>query len=181
MKKAAVYTGKGDDGTTSLMNGERVLKDDIRVEAYGTIDELCACLGLLQIEMDDDSEYGPSLAIVQNKLFAISAFLADTHEYAAMPISGEDVAYLEGFMDKIEISLPRINSFLLPSSVKSSLVANLCRTVCRRAERRIVSLSRIVEQPGLLLTYMNRLSDYFFLLSRLLSDGNEKIWENHCK
>lgn len=177
-----VYTGKGDDGTTSLMNGERVPKDDIRVEAYGTVDELSACLGLLQFEMIDNSEYESSLAIIQNKLFAISAFLADTHKYVTMPINREDVDYLEKMMDKIEETLPRMNSFLLPSFVKkSSLVANLCRTVCRRTERRIVSLSRVAEQPDLLLMYINRLSDYFFLLSRLLSDGNEKKWENHCK
>ena len=167
MKKTHIYTAKGDKGETSLLHGEHVAKDSIRVEAYGTVDELSAALGFLQAETE---EHGCSamLTEIQDRLFAIAGALADT-------------ACSEAAIDSIEEGLPPLRGFTLPSPAKASLWANMCRTVCRRAERRIVTLARTEDVPPALIGYINRLSDYFFVLSRQLSNGNEKIWENPCK
>lgn len=182
MKKATIYTAKGDDGTTLLLRGERVAKDDVRVEAYGTIDELSACIALLQA--DARGVYPRQecfLAEVQEKLFTISAFLADTQPTSGSPVTAENVAQLEALIDTMEASLPPLRGFLLPPTCRPAATANMCRTVCRRAERRIVALARLSPQPQTLSAYINRLSDYFFLLTRLTSRGNEKIWEKPCK
>lgn len=179
MKKAHIYTTKGDRGETSLLRGERVAKDNIRVEAYGTIDELSATVGLLQAETEED-ECAAMLDGIQQQLFAIAATLSDTG-CRETTIDSDDVKALEQAIDRLEAALPPLKGFLLPSPVKASLYANLCRTVCRRAERRIVTLARTEKVPPTLTEYMNRLSDYFFLLSRQLADGNEKIWKNPCK
>lgn len=181
MKKALIYTTKGDGGETSLVRGERVCKDDVRVEAYGTVDELCANIALLQAEISSNSPAMGILCDVQKKLFSVAAFLADTAPCADAPIDERALVGLEQAIDALEASLPRLSSFLLPSTVKASAVANVCRAVCRRAERRIVTLHRVAEQPQTMLAYMNRLSDYLFLLSRELSGGNEKKWEKPCE
>ena len=181
MKKALIYTTKGDGGETSLLHGERVSKDHARVEAYGTVDELCANIALLQAEVSEHSHAATVLCDVQCSLFAIAAFLADTAPCVASPIDELTLTNLEQTIDALEASLPRLNGFLLPSTVRASAIANVCRTVCRRAERRIITLHGDCRQPHELLAYMNRLSDYLFLLSRELSDGNEKKWEKHCE
>ena len=181
MKKALIYTAKGDCGETSLVRGERVCKDDVRVEAYGTVDELSAYVALLQSEIPLQSPSVAMLCEVQERLFSIAAFLADTATCVAPPIDEQTLAALEQAINALEESLPRVNGFLLPSTVKASAVANVCRTVCRRAERRIVTLHRAEAQPQTLLAYMNRFSDYLFLLSRELSGGNEKKWEKPCE
>ena len=181
MKKAIIYTAKGDGGETSLVRGERVCKDDVRVEAYGTVDELSAQIALLQSEVFSQSLSASILCDVQRRLFSIAAFLADTAPCVVAPVDEQAVADLERAIDALEASLPRLNGFLLPSTVKASAVANVCRTVCRRAERCIVTLHRVVAQPQILLAYMNRLSDYLFLLARELSGGDEKKWEKPCK
>ena len=181
MKKALIYTTNGDGGETSLLHGERVCKDDVRVEAYGTVDELCANIAFLQSLLPADNAATEILCNVQMRLFSVAAFLADTAPGSYSPIDEQAVAALEQAIDALEASLPRLNALLLPSTVKASAAANICRTICRRAERRIVTLHRTCQQPCTLLAYMNRLSDYLFLLSRQLSDGNEKKWENTCK
>ncbi|MBE6302579.1 MAG: cob(I)yrinic acid a,c-diamide adenosyltransferase [Bacteroidales bacterium] len=181
MKKAVIYTARGDGGETSLVRGERVCKDDARVEAYGTMDELCAHVALLQSEIPSSGPAAAMLCDVQKRLFSIAAFLADTAPCVASPIDEHTLVALERIIDALEASLPRLNGFLLPSTVKAAAVANVCRTVCRRAERRIVTLHRASRQPQMLLAYMNRLSDYFFLLSRELSGGDEKKWEKPCE
>ena len=181
MKKALIYTTKGDGGETSLVRGERVRKDDVRVEAYGAVDELCASIALLQAEVSPHDHAATILCNVQRMLFSIAAFLADTAPGVASPVDEQTLVHLEQAIDTLEASLPRLNGFLLPSTVKASAVANICRTVCRRAERRIVALHDSCEQPCTLLAYMNRLSDYLFLLSRELSDGDEKKWEKSCE
>ena len=181
MKKALIYTTKGDCGETSLVRGERVCKDDVRVEAYGTVDELSANIALLQAEIGSRDSSAEILCGVQEELFSIAAFLADTAPCVASPVDRQTLAALEQAIDALEALLPRVNGFLLPSVVKASAVANVCRTVCRRAERRIVALHRASEQPQTLLAYINRLSDYLFLLSRKLSGGDEKKWEKPCR
>ena len=178
MKKAHIYTTKGDSGETSLLHGERVPKDSIRVEAYGTVDELSAVLGFLQAETEGN-DCSAMLAEVQNNLFAIAATLSDTACPEAA-IDTEAVKALERAIDSLEETLPPLKGFALPSPVGASLWANLCRTVCRRAERRITTLHK--EQPvqESIMIYINRLSDYLFLLQRQLSKGEEKKWEKPC-
>lgn len=180
MKKTAVYTTKGDDGLTSLFRGERVFKDDTRVEAYGSVDELSACIGMLQSSLVGE-KHTEMLSGIQNRLFAIACFLADTSVSSAIPVDDADIKDLEKEIDDLDSSLPCVNGFLLPSSEPLSALANVCRTVCRRAERRMVSLAQESSLPASLLAYTNRLSDYLFVLSRVLSDGNEKKWEKPCK
>lgn len=181
MKKALIYTTKGDGGETSLVRGERIYKDDVRVEAYGTIDELSAYIALLQAEIDSQKNSAAILCNVQEKLFSIAAFLADTAPCVVSPVDEQAIDELEQAIDALEESLPRLNGFLLPSTMKASAIANVCRVVCRRAERRIVTLHRGCEQPCALLAYINRLSDYLFLLSRELNGSDEKKWDNPCK
>lgn len=181
MKKATIYTTTGDNGTTLLLGGERVDKDDARVEAYGTVDELSACIGLLQSLMVADDPQQCFLSKVQTTLFVIAAALADSGQCTALLVDNATLAALEQEIDCMEASLPHLKGFLLPPATKAAAAANVCRTVCRRAERRIVTLLHSTQLSQTLLTYVNRLSDYLFLLSRTLDLENEKIWDNPCK
>ena len=173
MKKSLVYTKTGDRGTTGLIGGTRVPKTHIRLEAYGTVDELNSNLGLLITYLNDehDSEF---LRSVQDKLFAVGSHLATDQEkvqlYNASIITSEDVEPL--------------NSFILPGGVRGAAVCHICRTVCRRAERRILALSENYTISPELLAYVNRLSDYLFVLSRKINfnEGKEEIiWNNSGK
>lgn len=176
MKKAKIYTGTGDDGTTSLVGGTRVPKDHIRVEAYGTIDELNAQLGLLAVQLEDNAY----IVDIMNNLLTIGCSLA-TEGKTAYTLTQTEIETLENIIDKLEASLPPMRHFILPGGNEAAARANICRTVCRRAERAIVSLCREAEIDPVITTYINRLSDYLFLLQRQLLAGKEKIWENHCK
>lgn len=179
MKKATIYTGTGDNGTTSLIGGTRVPKDHKRVEAYGTIDELNAHLGLLIVAIDDDEAIS-MLEEAESNLLAIGSSLATEGDTAtSLPQAG--ITVLENAIDCMEAELPPMHKFILPGGNEAAARANLCRTVCRRAERAIVSLSRESMIDSTILVYINRLSDYLFLLQRQLLDGKEKIWEKHCK
>jgi cob(I)alamin adenosyltransferase len=179
MKKATIYTGTGDNGTTSLIGGTRVPKDHKRVEAYGTIDELNAHLGMLLVVA---GEKCPATEIerIESNLLAIGSYLATDGE-ASCPIAEDEIEALEGMIDTLEAELPPMHKFILPGGNEAAACANMCRTVCRRAERTIVSLSRESMIDSTILVYINRLSDYLFLLQRQLLDGKEKIWEKHCK
>lgn len=179
MKKAAIYTRRGDGGTTSLVGGERVGKDSVRVEAYGTIDELNAHLGFLASAVEC-GEYAVSIEAICNRLFAIGGYLA-CGQPAASPVTGEEVEALEAQIDVWDATLEPINNFLLPPCTEAAARANVCRTICRRAERRVVALSQQASIEPLVIAYVNRLSDYLFTLSRILSRGNEKFVEKHCK
>lgn len=177
MKKATIYTGCGDDGTTSLMHGTRVSKDHPRVEAYGTIDELNACIGLLCAALP--TEQHPTMQRIENNLLTIGCALAD--ETGCTPtIAEEDIATLEKEIDKLEASMAPMHKFILPTTNEAAARANLCRTVCRRAERRLVTLQREYPIAPCTATYINRLSDYLFLLQRQLACGVEKKWEKPC-
>lgn len=177
MKKATIYTGCGDDGTTSLMHGTRVSKNHPRVEAYGTIDELNACIGLLCAALP--TEQHPTMQRIENNLLTIGCALAD--ETGCTPtIAEEDIATLEKEIDKLEASMAPMHKFILPATNEAAARANLCRTVCRRAERRLVTLQREYPIAPCTATYINRLSDYLFLLQRQLACGVEKKWEKPC-
>lgn len=177
MKKATIYTGCGDNGTTSLTHGTRVPKDHPRVEAYGTIDELNACIGLLHACLP--AEHHTTIERIENNLLTIGCALAD-EQYNQAPIKEEEIALLEQEIDRLETDLPPMHKFILPCSNEAAARANLCRTVCRRAERRLVTLQREYPATPCTATYINRLSDYLFLLQRQLAAGAEKKWEKPC-
>ena len=178
-KKATIYTGTGDNGTTSLIGGSRVAKDHIRVEAYGTIDELNAHLGLLSVALNDE-QTKLFIEHIEHNMLTIGCNLADEKkEKSSLP--EEDIAILQKAIDELEELLPAMHEFIIPGGTEAAARANLCRTVCRRAEREIVSLQRECEVPHNILVYINRLSDYLFLLQRQLINGNEKKWEKPCK
>lgn len=164
-----VYTRTGDDGTTGLIGGTRVRKYDIRLEAYGTVDELNSYIGLVR-SAQNDRHADMELEKIQNKLFEIGSILA-TDEPAQtmtkqMPCNEADVEALEKEMDLMHTVLPKLNNFILPGGCQASAFCHLARTVCRRAERRIVELSEKSKVHPILIKYINRLSDYLFVLSR---------------
>lgn len=187
MKKSMVYTRTGDKGMTSLVGGTRVSKTHPRLEAYGTVDELNAQIGLLATYVTCDVEHRRLLGI-QNKLFSVGAYLAtDSRQQTLQPASiltEADVEAIERAIDEIDGSLPPLKAFILPGGGRAAAVCHVCRTVCRRAERRILSLAAETEIDGVLVTYVNRLSDYLFVLSRklgILQGEAEIIWQKSCE
>lgn len=187
MKKSLVYTKTGDRGTTGLIGGTRVSKTHIRLEAYGTVDELNANLGLLitYLNEEHDREF---LLHVQNKLFAIGSHLATDQDKVRLNevsiITPADVEQIEHEIDAADEILPPLSNFVLPGGAAGAAVCHICRTVCRRVERRILTLSESSTISPELLAYVNRLSDYLFILSRKINfnEGKEEIfWNNSCK
>lgn len=181
MRKSSVYTKTGDKGTTSLVGGKRVVKAHVRLDAYGTIDELNAFTGSLICEIDDENDL-KVLSYIQHKLFTVGSYLATETEAippkAASIITEKDIALLENEMDKIDNELPRLRQFVLPGGSESAARAHICRTVCRRAERCIYRVKEEYPVDENIMTFINRLSDYFFLLSRKECNkkGEEIFW-----
>ena len=183
MKITRVYTKTGDDGVTSLVGGVRVRKTHPRIEAYGTVDELSANLGMLASWMKD----GPDKDIIirtQRNIFTVCSYLAtDKNETELAPsytMAAEETALLEEQIDEINASIPPQTAFILPGGSHEAAMAHVCRTVCRRAERRIFSLDELSPLDPEVTHYINRLSDYLFVLARKLNflDGvREKIWK----
>ena len=174
-----VYTKTGDAGTTSLVGGKRVDKACARLESYGTIDELNAQVGLLLTYVTEpfDKE---CLISVQNCLFVIGAQLATEPDSPHKPsciIITDDVAALERSIDRASDGLPKWRGFTLPGGCRAAALAHVCRTVCRRAERRILALNASEKVEPQLLAYVNRLSDYFYILALRLNflQGTEEI------
>lgn len=167
-----IYTRTGDDGTTGLIGGTRIKKNNIRLEAYGTVDELNSYIGVvrsLYTEIHADSV----LEKIQNKLFVIGAHLAtednDQLVKKQLPVEVADILLLEDEMDRMIEVLPPLNNFILPGGSQASSFCHVARTVCRRSERRIVELAERTEVDPNLIKYINRLSDYLFVLSRKIS------------
>jgi cob(I)alamin adenosyltransferase len=184
MKKSLVYTKTGDAGTTSLVGGTRVSKTDVRLEAYGTVDELNSFLGLLVTHLADDADTCAFVRHIQHRLFAVGSHLATDrtqHElFAASIVSDDDVQQLEHAIDAIDSTLPPLHAFVLPGGSPAAAMAGVCRTVCRRAERRILALSATVDVAPQLTAYINRLSDYLFVLSRKMNQNahtDEIFWQ----
>lgn len=178
-RRARISTGTGDNGTTSLVSGTRVAKDHLRVEAYGTIDELNAHIGLLSVAIEDE-QIRLFLEQIEHNLLTIGGCLACEKE-SKHTLKKEDIAALQDAIDTLEASLPHMHSFILPGGTEAAARANVCRTVCRRAERRIVSMQREYDIDPDIMVYINRLSDYLFLLQRQQLNGKEKKWEKPCK
>lgn len=167
-----IYTRTGDKGETGLLGGSRVAKDDPRIEAYGTVDELNSHVGMLRdLAQADHTE---PLITIQNTLFTIGSHLASSSaeeriRFKVPAISDTDIATLERAMDVMDLGLEPMRSFILPGGHPASSQAHICRTVCRRAERRVVELAGHAEVDAVLVRYLNRLSDYFFVLARDLA------------
>jgi len=164
-----VYTRTGDDGTTGLIGGTRVKKYDLRLEAYGTVDELNSWIGLIRSQ-DINPEDVSDLIEIQNNLFVVGALLAtDTTKVdnsSKITPFEEIILQMEKRMDQILDSLPPLTNFLLPGGSNAVSYCHIARTVCRRAERRTYQLSEVIDVPGDLLKYLNRLSDFLYVLSR---------------
>ncbi len=175
-----IYTRKGDKGTTSLLSGERIPKDDIRLEAYGTIDELLSYLGLIRDLTTDESLRSPLLKIQQVLMTISSLMAADGKKIAGIrDLKDSEIIFLEKEIDRINETLPPLKHFIIPGGDPLSSHCHIARTICRRAERRIIPLLK--EHPELEKTvqYLNRLSDYLFVLARKViykSNKNESVW-----
>lgn len=177
-----VYTKKGDKGKTSLIGGVRVPKNHIRIEAYGTVDELNSYVGLIR-DQDIDRNYKGVLIEIQDRLFTIGSMLASDPEKSKMKIPGlieDDIKLLENEIDKMNGQLPEMKSFVLPGGNTVVSFCHIARCVCRRAERATIGLSDTSFVSELVIKYLNRLSDYLFMLSRkLIQDFNveETPWK----
>ncbi|MBE7175958.1 MAG: cob(I)yrinic acid a,c-diamide adenosyltransferase [Mucilaginibacter polytrichastri] len=174
-----IYTKTGDKGQTSLIGGTRVPKSDIRVDCYGTVDELNAFVGLIRSE-ETDAETDRCLHRIQDRLFVIGALLAADPDRSKMQlpeISAEDISDLEAEMDRMNEILPELKHFILPGGNRAISYCHVARAVCRRAERRIVELEETGKTGADILIYMNRLSDYFFVLARF-SGHQKNVGEN---
>lgn len=167
---------------TSLAGGRRVRKNDTRIEAYGTVDELNSFIGLLIAELSDRQDCA-FLLNVQNTLFTVGACLAveSASEYRhSLSIAAGDIALIEAEIDRTDEALPAHRNFLLPGGSRTASLSHICRTVCRRAERQIYALYETEPADEHLTAYINRLSDYFFVLARkecIKERGTEIIWE----
>ncbi len=167
-----IYTKTGDKGTTSLFTGKRVPKHHIRIDSYGTVDELNAHLGLLR-DQPIDSHSKEMLALIQLKLFTMGSILAtepEKDQRLKIPrILAGDIELLEREMDRINAELPEMTHFIMPGGHPTVSNCHIARTVCRRAERAISLLNENDAVPEEVLSYINRLSDYLFVLARKLS------------
>jgi len=176
-----IYTKTGDKGQTALFGGARVPKDHFRIEAYGTIDELNSFLGaLIDILPPEISE--KYLDSIQSELFVIGSHLATdpSKKNLKLPAFSENATQrLESHIDNMDSNLPALKNFVLPGGHLASSYAHICRTVCRRAERRVISLGHQEEVADWIVIYLNRLSDFFFMLSRYVVNYfkvKEKPW-----
>jgi len=179
-----IYTKNGDRGKTSLIGGRKVSKHDLQVEAYGSIDELNSFMGLLK-DYSKNDEINQVLFKVQLKLFTIGSILAQENTspnstiLEKLNISAKDTDFIELQIDKLEKKLPKLSKFIIPGGHKLVSYCHVSRSICRRAERKITKLSDSVKLDSNILPYINRLSDFLFVLSRYFSkelDIKESYW-----
>lgn len=171
-----IYTKTGDKGETSLFGGKRVWKDDLRIRAYGTVDELNAILGVAASELMT-KELKEKIGSIQNDLFTVGSDLAspldkEVKNFAIPRVNTGFSTQLENLIDKYDSQLPVLKNFILPGGVKSSSLLHHARTVCRRAEREVVALSKVDEINHEIEVYLNRLSDLLFVLARFENFSN---------
>ena len=166
-----IYTKTGDKGETSLIGGVRVPKYHLRIESYGTVDELNSYIGMVK-DMITDARAKEVLYEIQDRLFTIGSVLASDPEKSKMKIPDlheTDVELLEKEMDAMDENLPELRSFILPGGHPAVSTAHVARCICRRAERLVVHLSNESQVPEIIAVYLNRLSDYLFVLSRKIA------------
>lgn len=177
-----IYTKTGDSGETSLIGGVRVPKYHLRIESYGTIDELNSYIGLIKDSLQD-KEVLDILAEIQDRLFTIGSLLASHTEKSKMKVPDlheADIELLEKKMDEMDQHLPALKSFVLPGGNITASHCHVARCVCRRAERLVVHLATETEVASIVPKYLNRLSDYLFMLSRKIvidAGGTEVAWK----
>ena len=174
-----IYTRTGDDGTTGLFGGNRVPKDDLRIESYGTVDELNSLIGKL-LEHSEMRDHVGFFREIQADLFTIGSHLATVDEKMRekLPsLNPNSIKNFENWMDEANEKVPQLRNFLLPGGHPSVADAHVARSVCRRAERRVVALSRVESIDSEIVKYLNRLSDLLFTTARLLShiSGTDEI------
>ena len=172
-----IYTKTGDKGETSLASGQRVRKTDARIEAYGTVDELNSWIGMLRAQISDEQipMANDQLEWIQNKLFNLGAELS---EAPGEWMAASDVKQLEDWIDAMQAVVPKQHAFLLPMGSEAVARCHICRTVCRRAERRMIE----AEAAPMPLQFVNRLSDYLFVLSRYIGFAKkevESVWRKN--
>lgn len=177
-----IYTKTGDNGETGLFGGPRVTKDHIRIHAYGTVDELSSILGIASVHCTD-IELREVIVQLQNQLFVLGADLATPRQAKStviQRISTDDITYIEDLIDKFDEELPPLKNFILPGGSLFGATLHYARTVCRRAERFIVSLAQKEDLGMEVGQYINRLSDLLFVMARTAnyrSGGKEMIWK----
>lgn len=165
-----IYTKKGDDGTTGLIGGTRISKSDLRIESYGTVDELNSYIGWVR-DLSTRKEFSDTLIEIQDRLFTIGSHLAADPVKSKMKLpsmSDNDITFLEKSIDDIESQLPEMKSFILPGGHPAVSCCHVTRCVCRRAERLVVALNEVDPVDPVILKYLNRLSDFLFVLARIL-------------
>ncbi|WP_027448921.1 cob(I)yrinic acid a,c-diamide adenosyltransferase [Xylanibacter brevis] len=182
-----IYTRRGDSGLTDLIGGIRIKKNDVRLEAYGTVDELSSHLGLLAAWMEGDDERDTVLRI-QNDLFYVGSHLATdqttTRLFASAILPEGETTMLEEHIDLMQAQLPELHGFILPGGCHAAAQAHVCRTVCRRAERRVLTLAEVAPVDDDVIHFLNRLSDYLFVLAKKINfhaHRSEILWQNACK
>ena len=181
-----IYTKRGDKGETSLVGGQRVRKDAVRIDAYGTVDELNAFIGMARLSAAEDVRLAPLAAIlkrVQHELFNLGSILAtmpaDVHPQQPR-VTSVEIELLERELDEMNEPLAALRSFVLPGGTRLNCELHACRTICRRAERIVVALSQQEEVPAEAIQYLNRLSDALFVWSRWCNHvlgAGETLWE----
>jgi cob(I)alamin adenosyltransferase len=179
-----IYTKTGDDGTTSLIGGQRVKKYDVRVEAYGTVDELTAFIGLLGDKITEDERcenLEPELRSIESHLMTVAALLAvgEGGEGKVAPIADEKIAWLERCIDRMQEEIPAITKFTIPGGNTTVSLCHVCRTICRRAERAALRAMEVADIDDSATRYLNRLSDYLYNLGRCVTERmkvSEKLW-----
>ena len=166
-----IYTKKGDKGETSLIGGKRVKKSHARLHAYGTVDELNSYVGLLRDDIEDN-RISDELLEIQDRLFTLGSLLAATPDSKMQlpSINEANISSLEDSIDYMNENLPEMRSFILPGGHKTVSLCHIARTICRRAERWTIDVNEDEPVPLLVLAYLNRLSDYFFVLARYMSN-----------
>lgn len=185
MRIHKVYTRTGDEGMTDLVGGQRVPKDSLRIESYGTVDELQSVLGMLRAALSEGGmgEIVGHIHRVQQDLFDLGSTLSTPPQHAdrvKSPITAERIGWLEETMDRWNEGLPPLRSFVLSGGGRFSALGHVARTVCRRCERIVLRLAREEEVPAEVLRYLNRLSDFLFVLARHLAKTfgeDEPLWQ----
>lgn len=181
-----IYTKTGDKGTTSLVGGTRISKADLRLDTYGTVDELNAYMGLVRDQPINETRRD-FLKYIQDRLFTIGSILAsepDNKKHFIPDLLEEDITALEQAMDDMTATLPEMRFFILPGGHPSISIAHVARTVCRRAERLVITLNQTESVEEEVIRYLNRLSDYLFILSRKMAQElnvEEIKWEGRKK